>query len=228
MPGRITLSASYDELQQAFPEVALPDKYQPRYNIAPQDPIGVISNANPNTLDHMIWGLIPSWEKGLKMTTFLANARSETIDSKPAFRAAFSRRRCLIPADGYYEWIKVRGVRAKKAYHVHMKDRRSFAFAGIWESWQSIDGSEVISCATITCAPNPLVAQIHHRMGVILEPKNYQQWLSKELFDPKSLLPLLAPFPAEKMSFVQVSDQVRDMQNNSPDLIDPLGEIDTI
>ena len=174
MPGRLTLTVDTEELSAAFPGVLLPDSYQPSYNIAPQSPVAVISNSNPQLLDHMIWGMIPSWQQGVKMTSFLINARGESVHQKPTFKTSFAKRRCLVPVDGYYEWLKVEGVKAKQPYHIHMKARRPFAFAGIWDSWQSMDGSDVITFAIITCEPNELVKRIHHRMGVILDPEDYE------------------------------------------------------
>lgn len=224
MPGRLSLTATRENLQASFPGIAIPKQYQPRYNIAPQLPITVISNANPNIFDHLIWGMIPSWEKGVKMTKFLVNARSETIAKKSSFKASLSRRRCLIPADGYFEWLKVKGVKAKRVYYIYKKDQQPFTFAGIWDAWQSIDGSEIISCATITTPPNKLVAKIHHRMGAILEPKHYDLWLSAVEIPSNKLLPLLVPFPADLMTFHRVSNLADDPKNDFPQVIEAIAE----
>lgn len=224
MPGRLTLTASAKALQAAFPSVTLPDSYQPRYNIAPQSPVAVISNANPQLVDHMIWGLIPAWERGVKMTKFLINARSESVHTKRTFSTSFVRRRCLILVDGYFEWLKVSGVKKKQAYHIHMQDRRPFAFAGIWDSWQSMDGSEVISFAALTCEPNEVVKKVHHRMGVIIPPENYDLWLSPDPEAATDLRPLLKPYPPEEMTFHRVSDLAGNPRNDSPEVVTPIGE----
>ena len=170
----------------------------------------------------MIWGMIPSWEKGVKMTKFLINARSETITKRASFKASLSRRRCLIPADGYFEWVKIKGVKAKRVYYIYKKDQQPFAIAGIWDSWQSIDGSEIVSCATITSQSNELVAKIHHRMGAILEPKHYDLWLSAEEISPERLVPLLRPYPADQMTFHRVSNLADDHKNDFPQVVEAI------
>jgi len=222
LPGRLSLTATRESLQRSFPGIAIPDPYQARYNIAPKLPVAVITNANPKSFDYLIWGMIPSWETGVKMTRFLINARSETIAKKPSFKASLSRRRCLIPADGYFEWVKLKGVKAKRAYYIYKKDQQPFAFAGIWDSWQSIDGSEIISFATITTPPNKLVSKIHHRMGAILEPKYYDLWLSAEEISPETLLPFLRPYPADQMAFHRVSNLADDPKNDYPQVIEAI------
>jgi putative SOS response-associated peptidase YedK len=127
-------------------------------------------------------------------------------------------------ADGYYEWVKIPRKKEKIPYYVHLKSRQPFAFAGLWDSWESIDGSEVKTCCFITCEPNELVAQIHHRMGVILLEKDFETWLQPDEADPKALLPLLKPFPAEEMAYYQVSTLVSNARNDSPKCIVPVEE----
>ena len=219
MPGRLSLSATKESLQSSSQGIAIPERYQARYNIAPKLPIAVINNANPKIFDHLIWDMIPSWEKGVKMMKFLINARSETISKRASFKTSLSRRRCLIPADGYFEWVKIKGVRDKRVYCIYKKDRQPFAFAGIWNSWPSIDGSEIISCATITTPPNDLVAKIHHRMGVIIEPKHYDLWLSADEISLDILLPMLTPYPADQMTFHRVSNLADDHKNDFPQVL---------
>jgi putative SOS response-associated peptidase YedK len=225
MPGRFSLTVDTNRLQEAFPWLKyVPDDFRPRYNIAPTSPVAVILNEKNNHLDFVTWGLIPAFSNSVKMTTFLTNARAEGIERKSSFRSPFKRRRCLVLADGYYEWVKIPRKKEKIPYYVHLKSRQPFAFAGLWDSWESIDGSEVKTCCFITCEPNELVAQIHHRMGVILLEKDFETWLQPDEADPKALLPLLKPFPAEEMAYYQVSTLVSNARNDSPKCIVPVEE----
>ncbi|MBX3049248.1 MAG: SOS response-associated peptidase [Anaerolineales bacterium] len=221
MPGRITLTKTAEELAATFPWLQVPPELRPRYNIAPTQPIAVVLNDGQNKVDFLSWGMIPSFTK-VKMTSYLLNARAEGIERKPSFRSPFKRRRCLVLADGYYEWVKLPRKKEKIPYWVHMKDKRPFAFAGLWDSWTSMDGSEVNTCCFITCEPNDLVAQIHHRMGVILDEDDHAIWLQPDEADPKTLLPLLRPYPSEKMAYYQVGTVVSNARNDVPECIVPV------
>ncbi|MCW5876679.1 MAG: SOS response-associated peptidase [Anaerolineales bacterium] len=221
MPGRITLTKTAAELAAAFPWLDVPKELRPRYNIAPTQPIAVVLNDGQNKVDFLSWGMIPSFTK-VKMTNFLLNARAEGIERKPSFRSPFKRRRCLVLADGYYEWVKLPRKKEKIPYWVHMKDKRPFAFAGLWDTWTSVDGSEVKTCCFITCEPNELVAEIHHRMGVILDEEDYATWLQPEETESKDLLPLLRPYPSEKMAYYQVGTVVSNARNDVPECIVPV------
>jgi putative SOS response-associated peptidase YedK len=209
-------------LSQRFPWLKVPQELRPRYNISPTQPIAVVQNEGKNEIEFVNWGLIPSFTNNVKMTTFLLNARAEGITKKPAFRSPFKRRRCLVPADGYYEWVKIPGKKDKIPYWVHIKSREPFMFAGLWDSWTALDGSEVRTCCFITCEPNELVAQIHHRMGVILHEKDYETWLQPGEVDPAELKPLLTPYPAELMTYHQVSNAVTNGRNDVPECIVPV------
>lgn len=222
MPGRLTLATDAPGLRAAFPLLKVPDELQPRYNIAPTQPIAVVLNDEKNQIDFLNWGLIPSFANKVKMTSFLLNARSEGIERKPAFRSPFKRKRCLVLADGYYEWVKIPRKKEKIPYWVHMKSRQPFAFAGLWDSWQALDGSEVKTCCFITCEPNELVAKIHHRMGVILHEKDYSKWLQPGETGPAELLPLLKPYPPDEMTYYQVSTVVNNARNDVPECIEPV------
>jgi putative SOS response-associated peptidase YedK len=181
-----------------------------RYNVAPgQNILGVIQTNDERHALHFQWGLIPSWSREPKG---FINARAETVAEKPSFRDSFKRRRCLIPADGFYEWQR-RG-RAKQPFFFQMKDEQVFAFAGLWDMWGK-DGGSVASCAIITTTPNELVAPVHDRMPAILRPSDFDAWLSGEAA-PEELRELLAPFPAEYMQSYAVSQGV-----NSPDVDEP-------
>jgi len=224
MPGRLTLTCDAAALSAAFPWLQVPPELQPRYNIIPTQPIAVVLNEGTNRIEFLNWGLIPSFTK-VKMTTFLLNARAEGIERKPSFRSPLKRRRCLVPADGYYEWVKIPRKKEKIPYWVHLKSKQPFFFAGLWDTWLALDGSEVKTCCFITCEPNELVAQIHHRMGVMLHEKDYAAWLQPGEVDPQELLPLLKPYPAEEMTYYQVSTLVSS-HTDSPECITPVEQTD--
>lgn len=193
--------------------------FTPRFNIAPTQPVAVVrcspeSSQPERELAWLRWGLIPSWAKDPAIGNRMINARAETAADKPAYRAAFRRRRCLVVADGFYEWQRT-GAR-KQPYFIRMHDDRPFAFAGLWESWQGADEGPVQSCTLLTTEPNELVKPIHNRMPVILAPDDYGQWLDPTVQKPQPLVPLLRPFPVDQMIAYPVSTHV-----NSPARDDP-------
>ncbi len=216
MCGRFTLTLDPGDLQQAFPDVQIPDGFSPRYNIAPTQPVAVIANQAPGKLDFFVWGLIPSWAKDPEIGNRLINARAETLAEKPSFRTAYRRRRCLILADGFYEWQEIPGSKGKQPMFIHLKDHQPFAFAGLWELWNAPDGSQIYSCTIITTQPNQLMQPIHNRMPVILPPDAYTRWLDPGERQPAEFDPLLVPYPAEGMAAYPVSRQVNTPQNDSP------------
>ncbi len=219
MCGRFTLATDPDLIKETFNLNSVPANIQARYNIAPTQPVAVITNQNHKALDFFTWGLIPSWSKDTSIGSKLINARSETAHEKPSFRAAFKRRRCLIPADGFYEWTK--RDNKKVPMYVHLKDRKPFAFAGLWEIWQSKDGDEIRSCTILTTEPNDLIKPLHHRMAVILPEQDYDLWLSPDELPADALQPLLQAYPSEEMAVYEVSTQVNSPANDSPALIEP-------
>jgi putative SOS response-associated peptidase YedK len=161
------------------------------------------------------WGLVPHWAKDIKIGYKMINARSETILEKPSFRTAFKKRRCLIPADGFYEWKKEGADnKAKQPFHFGMKDDSLFAFAGIWEQWKSPEGTVLETCAILTTTPNELVADVHDRMPVILPPTQYELWLSAEPERVAQLQNLLVPFAADAMKRYPVSSMVNSPKND--------------
>lgn len=220
MCGRFTLTVDPSELQQAFPFVTLPGDapWAPRYNIAPTQPVAVIANDGRNTLEFFRWGLIPSWSKDL--TRSLINARAETLAERPTFRAAFKRRRCLIPADGFYEWRKAGGT--KTPMYIRLKSGEPFAFAGLWEEWQSANAQTIRSCAIVTTEPNALMEKIHDRMPAILKPEAYEPWLASGEADTNALSKLLKPYPASAMTAHAVSRLVNKPENDSPQCVAPV------
>ncbi len=224
MCGRFTLTVALDELRAAFPWLGLPDglnELMPRYNVAPTQPVAVVPNTGERRLDFFTWGLIPSWADDPKIGSRMINARAETLAEKPSFRAAFRRRRCLVLADGFYEWRKEpRGP--KTPMYIALKSGEPFAFAGLWETWHSPLGDEILSCTIITTRPNELVRPIHDRMPVILPESAYDVWLDPAEQPPDVLSPLLGPYPAEEMAAYEVSPAVNNPANDMPECIAPL------
>jgi putative SOS response-associated peptidase YedK len=225
MCGRFTLALSDEdagqEFAQAFGLAEVPNLPQ-RYNIAPSQAIAVVL-AEPDSsrqLQWMQWGLVPSWAKDSAIGNKLINARAETVSEKPSFRAAFKRRRCLIPADGFYEWQYVGG--RKQPYYIFLEGHQPFAFAGLWEHWQSGDGSEIRTCTIITTIANELMTPIHDRMPVILEPDDYAQWLDPKLQDPSQLQALLRPYLLPGLQGHAVSSKVNRPQFDAPECAAPI------
>jgi putative SOS response-associated peptidase YedK len=225
MCGRFTLTIDPNHLQEAFPWAAIPNDIIPRYNIAPSQPVAVIPNTGDKTLSMYKWGLIPSWSKDPAIGDRMINARAESLAEKPSFRNAYRRRRCLILADGFYEWKQNPVAKSKQPVYIRLTNNRPFAFAGLWEVWNSPDGSEIRSCTIITTQPNSLLESIHNRMPVILPADAYSLWLAPEERLPGQLNDLLSPYPSNEMIAFPVSKLVNSPQYDSPDLIKPVGEL---
>jgi putative SOS response-associated peptidase YedK len=196
--------------------------FESRYNVAPtQDvPILRISPANELHLEMVRWGLIPSWASDPSIGNRMINARAETIQEKPAFRTAFRKRRCIIPADGFYEWKVVE--KGKQPYFIHLKDDHTFYFAGLWERWERPEQS-IDSCAILTTSPNELMHTLHDRMPVILDHATAKRWLDPNASE-NDLQQLLKPYDASRMDAYPVSKMVNRPQNESKDCIAPLVE----
>jgi putative SOS response-associated peptidase YedK len=217
MCGRFTLTQSPNAVAQAF-GIEVP-KFPPRYNIAPSQPVGVVvqSSGQPRRQFRLMqWGLIPSWAKEPSIGSKLINARSETVHEKPSFRSAFKHRRCLIAADGFYEWQK-KGSGAKQPFYFSMKDNSIFAFAGLWESWQDIE-----TCTILTTSANELLKPIHERMPVIVKPKDYDVWLDPIVERTDVLAPIFEPFAFNQMVATAVSTAVNKPSVDSDICIQPL------
>lgn len=225
MCGRFALFTPTEQIAETFDvnpaSAAEVPPAPPRYNIAPTQPVAAIRlyQSGERELTFFQWGLVPSWAKDPKMGSRLINARAETVAEKPSFRAAFKRRRCLIPADGFYEWQKQNG--RKQPIFIYPADDGLFALAGLWEMWQSDDGSMLQTCTILTTKPNEVIAPIHNRMPVVLQAADYDDWLHPDP-QPEQALHLLRPFPAEKMATRPVSTFVNNPRNDSPDCIAPL------
>lgn len=225
MCGRFTLTIDPSHLQEAFPWAVIPNDLAPRYNIAPSQPVAVIPNTGDSLLSFYKWGLIPSWSKDPSIGERMINARSETLAEKPSFRNAYRRRRCLILADGFFEWKQNPGMKNKQPIYIRLIDARPFAFAGLWESWSPPDGSELRTCTIITTQPNSLLEPIHNRMPVILNPEVYNKWLNPNDMLPSQLNELLVSYPADEMIAIPVSKLVNSPQYDSVEIIKPIGEI---
>ncbi len=220
MCGRFVLTVDPDQVQLAFNLTDMPPTWAPRFNIAPSQPIALITNEQPQALTFHRWGLIPSWAKDPKIGYKMINARSETAAEKPSYRAAFKRRRCLIPADGFFEWQKRDG--GKVPMFIHLTDQPVFAFAGLWEIWYSPEGDELRTATILTTEPNDFMAKIHNRMPVILERKDYEQWLAPDDQRANDLMPLMKPYDSEKMAAYRVSTFVNSPANDTPEAIEPV------
>jgi len=222
MCGRFTLTDPDQGLAVQFNLPNVPEM-KPRYNIAPTQPVAAVRVPAADAereLTMLVWGLIPPWAKDPAIGSRMINARSETVAEKPAFRAAFKRRRCLVAADGFYEWQKVDG--GKQPYYIRMCDGRPFAFAGLWEYWESPDGSVIESCTLLTTKPNDLIAQVHNRMPVIVHPTDYDLWLDPQVQDAGRLQPVLCAFPSAEMDAYAVSRLVNSPKNDEPMCVEPL------
>jgi len=216
MCGRFTLHTPPEELREHFGVDAVPD-IGASYNIAPSQSVPAVRVADrQREMVLLRWGLIPSWAKETRGGYRMINARAETVVDKPAYRAAFRRRRCLIPADGFYEWQQTNA--GKQPWYFRMKRRGVFAFAGMWEHWEGKD--EVIeSCSIIVTGANDTVRPVHDRMPVIIEPADYEHWLDPHIQQADSLKPLLRPYPPDNMTACPVSTRVNSPANNDADCI---------
>jgi putative SOS response-associated peptidase YedK len=224
MCGRYTLRTPLSVLSEQFlfdlGPLAGESELRPRYNIAPTQEIAAVRRpaaGSGRELALFRWGLIPSWAKDAKLAASMINARAETVAEKPAFRSAFSRRRCLVLADGYFEWQKV--GKAKQPHYYRLASGQPFAFAGLWETWRGPAGSEgppVESCTILTTAANELAANVHDRMPVILDPADYDRWLDTAKVERDELLALLQPYSARDMQVQPVSQRVNSVRNDDP------------
>jgi putative SOS response-associated peptidase YedK len=221
MCGRFTLTKPIPVLAELFlfPEAA--PEQPARYNIAPTQAVAAVratASAAARELAFFRWGLVPGWADDTAIGNRLINARSETAAEKPAFRSAFRNRRCLIPADGFYEWQKLGG--RKQPYYIRLRDGQPFAFAGLWEHWEK-DGRAIDSCTILTTAANDLIRPLHERMPVILGPEEYARWLDPTVQQAELLQPLLDSFPSEAMVAYPVNAVVNNPRNETPKCMEP-------
>ncbi|MGQ3411109.1 SOS response-associated peptidase [Natrinema sp. LN54] len=230
MCGRYTLVVEQADLESRFDARFREGEFSPRYNMAPGQELPVITNEEPETFQRLEWGLVPSWADD--DSGGLINARAESVDEKPSFEAAYDRRRCLVPADGFYEWVETDD--GKRPYRVTFEDDRVFAMAGLWERWEpettqtgldafgggvadDAESGPLETFTIITTEPNDLVSELHHRMAVILEPDAERRWLSGDAGRE-----VLEPHSADGMAAYPVSTAVNDPATDEPSLVEPL------
>jgi putative SOS response-associated peptidase YedK len=220
MCGRFVLKATAEQLQLAFDLATLPAVTE-NYNVAPTQMIPVITNEAPRDIVLYRWGLVPSWSKDLSMASKMINARSETVDEKPSFRSAFKRRRCLIPANGFYEWKTVMDGK-KTPLYIQLTDAEVFAFGGLWEVWMSPTGEEVRTCTILTTAANDFMTTFHDRMPIIIARDAYSEWLAPGDQPASAMKPLLQQYASAKMTAYEVSKSVNKAGYSAPEMIEPV------
>jgi putative SOS response-associated peptidase YedK len=225
MCGRFTQTRSPEALRERFAVAQVRAAPAPRYNVAPTDPVAVVLLENcGRVLDELRWGLVPSWgDPSDRRAPRPINARAETLATSGMFRRLLPTQRCLVVADGFYEWS---GPRARRqAFRARLADGAAFGFAGLWDCWQDRrdpDAAPLRTCTIVTTEANRLVRPVHDRMPVILPPEAEERWLDPRLTDAAQLVALLRPYPAERMALDRVSALVNDVRNQSPDCIRPL------
>jgi putative SOS response-associated peptidase YedK len=232
MCGRFVSASPPDQIAAYFSATEYPEEaLEPNWNVAPTgDVYVVLESGGVRRVSTRHWGLVPFWAKDVKIGNRMINARAESVATSGAFKRAFAKRRCLIPADGFYEWQRVPGRRTKQPYHVHRPDGEPFAFAGLWEVWRPKDeaggdapeGEVLRSTTIITTDANEAMRRIHDRMPVILPPSAWDEWLDPENDDIEALGKLLVPAPAALTILQPVSTEVNNVRNQGPQLIDPV------
>ncbi len=219
MCGRYAITTAPEAMRRLFGYPEMPN-FPPRYNVAPTQPIPIVRVVEGKRQFALVrWGLLPSWVKDPKAFTLLINARGETVVEKASFRNAMKRRRCLIPADGFYEWKRDGAV--KRPFFIRRKDQAPFAFAGLWETWMGPNGEEMESAAIVTTQANEVLAPIHDRMPVILAPDAYDLWLDSANVDGKTAAALIAPAQSELFEAYEISPLVNRVANDGPQVLEP-------
>ena len=221
MCGRFTLHANLKEIQETFKVDEVITEPTPSYNVAPtQQVYAVVQHDGKSVLEAMRWGLIPFWAKDASIGSKMINARAETLTEKSSFSRPLKNQRCLIVADGFYEWRK-EGT-AKIPTYIHLKSGKPFGFAGLYDTWKSPEGELLTTCTIITTGPNEVTAPIHDRMPVIMPARSYTTWLNPANHDMEKLMALLAPYKASEMEAWPVARLVNSPANNTPELIKPV------
>ena len=226
MCGRYVSSTPPDQLASYFGATLTAETLvDPEYNIAPTRAVWtVFDDGDARRLDLARWGLVPMWAKDLSVGNRMINARSETVAEKNAFKKAFRRQRCIVPADGFYEWTTRPGQKHKQPWFIHRPDGEPFAFAGLWETWRGPERSDdpIRSCTILTGPANDKMAEIHDRMPIMLPPESWSRWLDPEVDDPGLLGRFLVPAPPQLITFHPVSSEVNNARNHGEHLIDPV------
>ncbi|MFC0043882.1 SOS response-associated peptidase [Metabacillus iocasae] len=219
MCGRFYLHTPLEELKSVF-HFDYSHELEPRYNIAPTQSVLAIVQENERRIGHLFdWGLVPSWAKDTSFRHKMINARAETLTEKPSFKSSFRSKRCIILADGFFEWKKE--GKTKVPYRIQLKTSQPFAFAGLWEKWEK--GEEPLyTCTIVTTEPNELVGKLHHRMAVILKDEHIDAWLDPTITDTDYLQSLLKSYPADEMEYSQVSSLVNSPKNDVKQCIEPI------
>ena len=217
MCGRFTLTVDPADLQMTLELSELPANLHPRYNIAPTQPVAVVTSAQDRKVEMFQWGLIPAWSKDPSMGSRMINARAETLHERPAYRVPFARKRCLILADGFFEWQRLE--KGKRPFFIRLESHEPFAFAGLWDHWSSPEGDEKRTCTIITCEPNELMAELHNRMPAILDRTSMWDWLDPQA-EAIALRAMLVPY-ARAMTAYPVSRLVNKPENDVPECIEP-------
>jgi putative SOS response-associated peptidase YedK len=218
--GRFTSSSPPGVVAAYFDAAIRETLAEPSWNVAPTDGVHAVLEAEDERwLDVLRWGLVPWWSNDTRGAARMINARAETLSSKPAYREAFEKRRCIVPADGFYEWRVLEDGKSKQPYFIHRIDGDPMAFAGLGAIWRTPDDGRLRTCAIVTTKANDTVASLHDRMPVILPPSAWDAWLDPGNWDTTTLARLLVPAPAELMTAYPVSDRVNSVRNNGPELI---------
>jgi putative SOS response-associated peptidase YedK len=228
MCGRYRLSRRKQIIEEQFGAAPWDDDWSPRYNIAPTQPVPVIRQHSKEPVRHlslMKWGLIPHWAKDQSAGASTINARSETAATKPAFRDPLRYRRCLIPADGFYEWKRTE--KSKQPYCFEVNGGELFAFAGLWDGWKDASGNWIKSCSILTTTPNAVTSAIHDRMPVILDPESYDLWLDRGMTNAEVVSELLKPYDAPLMRTFAVSTRINHVANDDEECSRPVEPVET-
>jgi len=223
MCGRYTQTTELEILQNRFGFFASGITLKPRYNLSPGQEAPIVVREDAKILKMMRWGLVPYWAKEASIGYKMINARAETLTQKTSFKKSFKERRCLVLADGFYEWRKTERKGVKIPIRFVLKSREPFAFAGLWDVWQKPDGDKLLSFTIITTEANDLLRSVHDRMPVILHEKDEDKWLDTDLKDVNKLVPLLTPYPSNMVEGYEVSTLVNSPKNDTPECIKPRG-----
>lgn len=221
MCGRFVRKSTITIIEDEFDIYEVQWAFEPSYNIAPSQDVACVIGNGGNRLVKFRWGLVPFWAEDPSIGYKMINARAETVAQKRSFARAFKKQRCLVVADGFYEWRKLADGKRKMPMYVHLHEDRPFGFAGLYENWKSKEGTILQTCTIITTPPNELMSSIHNRMPAIIAPEMRQIWLDSEVQDVDRLMPLLAPYDSGKMEAYEVSKKVNSPTYNEPDCIKP-------
>jgi putative SOS response-associated peptidase YedK len=222
MCGRFTLTKDLQQMMEAYPAFSALEKLAARYNIAPSQPVVTVMAEHPDKMDLTQWGLVPSWADDPRIGYRMINARAETLTEKPAWKKLFRRKRCVLFADGFYEWKSYPGTKAKQPMYFRLKSRRAFVFAGLYDEWHDKEGGFLVTSSIITTTPNQLVQPVHDRMPAILPQRLIPAWLDADCDRTEQLSAMLAPYPSSEMEAYPVSCRMNRPAHDEPDCIEPI------